>query len=165
MHVGSFEILAEVAVGIAGFGAIAIVLGRDHDSWGSADSFRTASLFMASLGALFLALFPIGLATSQLATGSIWRTSSAVMVLYSIAVSVVVLPARRRYLDRGLWLGPTSWAVVVASAMTNLLAQTLNATGIWFEPNATCYFFGVVYLLFAGCLLLLRIVFVRPAQR
>ena len=73
---GSFEILAEVAIGIAGFGSLAIVLGRDREGWESADAFRTAGLFLASLGGLFLALLPIGLATTQLAATSIWRASS-----------------------------------------------------------------------------------------
>ena len=76
MNVDSFEILAEVAIGIAGFGSIAIVLGQNRDRWEPADFYRTSSLFGASLGALFLALLPIGLATTQLAPEWIWRTSS-----------------------------------------------------------------------------------------
>ena len=64
----SFEILAEVAIGIAGFGSIAIVPGRNRAAWETAGFFRTSVLTMSSLGALFLALLPIGLATTQLAT-------------------------------------------------------------------------------------------------
>lgn len=165
MNVGSFEILAEVAVGIAGFGAIAIMLGRDSDSWRSADSFRTAGLFMCSLGALFLALAPIGLATAQLAPEVLWRASSAVMVLYGVLMLFLLLPARRRTLDRELWLGPVTVAAVGLSYAANLLAQALNVAGVWFAPNATCYFFGVVLFLLFGCMMLMRIVFVRPASR
>lgn len=165
MDVGSFEILAEVAIGIAGFGSIAIVLSRDRNSWESADLFRTASLFALSLGALFLALLPIGLAAAQITTEWIWRTSSAVMLFYQVAVLVVMIPSRRRYLDRRLWFGPIATSLFVTSAVANLLAQTFNVAGALFEPSLACYFFGVVYFLMGGCVMLVRIVFVRPQSR
>ena len=165
MNVQSFEILAEVAVGIVGFGSIAVVLGRDRDAWESADFFRSASLFFASLGALFLALLPIGLAIAQLAPESIWRTSSAAMLLYGFTIGALVVPLRRRNLDRELWLGPILLTLVAASTVANLLAQLLNVSGMLFEPNPGCYFFGVVHFLLFSCLVLMRIVFVRPVRR
>ncbi len=161
----SFEILAEVAIGIAGFGSIAIVLGRDRTGWESADFFRTSSLFLASLGALFLALLPIGLATTQLVTEWIWRASSGVMLAYLLVFSVILLRWRRRYLDRELWFGPLLLSLVVATTVANALAQILNSSGVVFEPNPACYFFGVVWFLLYGCLLLMRIVFLRPPPR
>ena len=161
----SFEILAEVAIGIAGFGSIAIVLGRDRTGWESAGFFRTSSLFLASLGALFLALLPIGLATTRLATEWIWRTSSGVMLVYVLVFSLILLRWRRRYLDRELWFGPTLFSLVASTTVANALAQLLNSSGVAFEPNPACYFFGVVWFLLYGCLLLMRIVFLEPRPR
>ena len=161
----SFGILAEVAIGIAGFGSVAIVLGRDHAGWKPAEFFRTASLFLASLGALFLAILPIGLATSKLAPDRIWQVSSAVMLTYIAIFSVLMIRWRRRYLDRELWVGPILFSLLVGTTGANILAQALNLSSVVFQPNSTCYFFGVVWFLSYGCLLLMRIVFIPPSQR
>ncbi len=65
--------------------------------------FRTSALFLSSLGALFLALLPVGVATAQLADASVSR-------------------------------GPT------------------------------IPFFGIVWFLLIACLMLARIVFLRPGR-
>lgn len=159
-----FEILAEVAIGLAGFGSIAIVLGRDRGEWDSSDFYRTSSLFMSSFGALFLALLPVGLATSQLAPEWIWRVSSSVMLVYIITFSLILMRWRRRYLERELWFGPVLFSLIASTTAANALAQTLNALGLAFGSSPACYFFGVVWFLLYGCILLMRIVFYRPQQ-
>lgn len=158
----SFEILAEVAIGIAGFGSIAIVLGRDGREWEPADFFRTSSLFLASFGALFLALLPVGLATTGLAPEWIWRLSSAVMLAYIATFSVLMFRWRTRYLDRSLWFGPIMISMVVATTVANIVAQVMNVGGFAFEPGPACYFFGIIWFLLYSCTLLMRIVFIRP---
>jgi hypothetical protein len=163
--VGSFEILAEVAIGLAGFGTIAIVLARDPTRWDSADFYRTAALFLSSFGALFLALLPIGLATSDLPDGLLWRISSAVLAVFILAFSAVLLRLRRQYLERALWLGPALFVTISITTVLNLLAQILNSSGLLFGPNATCPFFGIVWLLMYACLMLVRIVFVPPESQ
>ncbi len=120
---GSFEILAEVAIGLAGFGTIAIVLARDSTRWDSADFFRTAALLLSSLGALFLALLPIGLATADLSDGLLWRISSAVMAAFLVAFSAILLRLRRQYLESALWFGPALFATVSITTGMNLFAR------------------------------------------
>ena len=161
----SFEILAEVAIGVAGFGSIAIVLARDRVGWQSADFFRTAALLLSSLGALFMALLPIGLATAELANEWIWRPSSLIMSAYIIAFSTVSLRWRRRHLDPEHWFGPTLFAIIGVTVVANLIAQVMNFLGLLFPPNPTIYFFGVVWFLGYACLMLARIVFMRPEPR
>jgi len=162
---GSFEILAEVAVGLAGFGTIAIVLAGDPARWGSGDFYRTAGLFLSSIGALFLALLPIGLATAALPELLIWRISSGVMAVFIVVFSAMLSRWRRLYLERALWLGPTLFATIVVTTGVNLGAQILNAVGYGFAPNAACTFFGVVWFLMYACLMLVRIVFRPPGSR
>ena len=159
---GSFEILAEVAIGLAGFGTIAIVLARDPTRWDSADLFRTSALFLSSLGALFLALLPIGLATADLPDGLVWRISSGVMAAFILAFSAILLRLRRKYLKRALWFGPALFTTIFTTTVVNVCAQVLNSSGFLFEPNATCAFFGIVWFLMYACLMLARIVFLPP---
>jgi hypothetical protein len=164
-RVGSFEILAEIATGIAGFGTIAIVLARDPLRWSSAEYFRTAALFLCSLGALFLALLPVGLATSGLPDRLLWQITSAVMAGSIVVFTVAMLRLRRKHLERALWFGRALTLTTSGTTVLNLVAQLLNVAGFPFEPNATCAFFGVVWFLLYGCLILVRIVFVPPGSR
>ena len=160
----SFETLAEVAIGIAGFGSIAIVLARDRESWKSADFFRVSALLLSSLGALFLALLPIGLATAELSPAFIWRFASGVLAAYLVFFTVLLMRWRTRYLDRELWFGRALFAGVVVTTGANLLAQLANVTAVGLRPNATCYFFGVVWFLAYACLMLARVFFLRPTE-
>ena len=162
---GSFEILAEIAIGLAGFGTIAIVLSRDPTRWDSADFFRTAALFLSSLGALFLALLPIGLATAALPDVLLWQISSAVMATFIIIYSVILLRLRRQHLERSHWFGPALLSTIFITTVLNLFAQVLNSSGLLFEPNATCAFFGIVWFLMYACLMLVRIVFLPPRSQ
>jgi len=163
--VGSFDILAEIAVGLAGFGTIAIVLAGDPKRWGSADFFRSAGLFLSSLGALFLALLPIGLATTSLPDVSVWRVSSAAVAIFIVAQSVILVRLRQKHLERALWLGPVLGAMIVVTTLVNLSTQILNSGGFLFEPNAACAFFGIAWFLMFACLMLVRIVFLPPGSR
>lgn len=159
----SFEILAEIAVGIAGFGTIAIVLGRDPSA-GSAEFYRTSSLFLSSLGALFLALLPIGLATSGLSESLLWRMSSAAVAVFILVFSRVTVLLRRRHLERALWFGRVPASIIVSTVVLNLALQLLNVGGFLFVPGPTCVFFGVMWFLVYACLILVRIVFVPPSS-
>jgi hypothetical protein len=160
-----FELLAEIAVALAGFGTIAIVLAGDPARWISGDFFRTAGLFLSSIGALFLALLPVGLATAALPDALLWRISSAVMAAFIVVFSAILGRLRRQHLERALWLGPALFTTIVATTVVNLCAQILNSAGFWFAPNATCTFFGIVWFLMYACLMLVRIVFRPPRSR
>jgi hypothetical protein len=59
----AISLIAEVAVGLAGFAGVAVVLGRGPGRWGEGDSLRISLL----LGAAFTALF-----ASLITTGSHW---------------------------------------------------------------------------------------------
>jgi len=160
----SFEILAEVAIGIAGFGSVAIVLARDEAGWNSADFFRISALLLSSLGALFLALLPIGLHSTELPASVIWRSASALLATYLLFMTVLLMRWRNRYLDRALWFGPALYTLIIFTTAANLLAQLANIFGIVFLPNATCYFFGIVWFLAYACIMLARVFFLRPTE-
>jgi hypothetical protein len=161
----AFEILAEVAIGIAGFGSIAIALGRDGSGWESGDFFRTSALLLTSLGALFLALLPIGLAETDLAPEWIWRGSSAALITFIAVSSPVLYRLRQRHLSRDLWFGPALYAFIGTAIVGTVLAQLLNCLGLVFAPNPASFFFGVFMLLMFASIMLVRIVFFRSTPR
>ena len=158
----ALEILAEVAVGIAGFGTIAIVLGSNRRGWEAADYYRSSALLATSLGALFLALLPIGLAALPLSIEDAWRAGSASMALATLLVMVYLRRLRSRHLDPELYLGPLLIGVVAVSAVANAVAQGVNASGLLWAASGGVYYFGVIWFLMFACLFFVRIVFYRP---
>ena len=56
--------IAELALGLAGFTGVLVVLGRQPGRFSPAEGFRLAVLLVASLSALFLSLVPLSCTTS-----------------------------------------------------------------------------------------------------
>ena len=160
--IGTFEILAEVSIGLAGFGSIAVVLAQGRRDMEPADRFRTLGLYMTSLGALFLALLPIGISHMRVEERGIWQASSAALAVYLIWLTVMVLVLRRRYLPKIHYGGPVLVTVVVVTTVINLVAQVLNVGAWTHPPNPSPYFFGVVWVMGYGCIFLIRLIFHRP---
>lgn len=157
---GAFQSLAEFGIALAGFTSIVIVFGRRDGDFHPADRFRVFTALVLSLGAAFLALFPVGLDLVGLSAPMVWRVSSVVLVAYIGWYSVIaeIRPAEAR--------------VVLSSHLRNvfrtlraaaILASILNATGVFFPPQAGVYFFAVLCPLAIGGIVFVRVVFIRPA--
>jgi hypothetical protein len=157
---GAFQSLAEFGIALAGFTSIVIVFGRRDGDFHPADRFRVFTALVLSLGAAFLALFPVGLDLVGLSAPMVWRVSSVVLVAYIGWYSVIaeIRPAETR--------------VVLSSHLRNvfrtlraaaILASILNATGFFFSPQAGVYFFAVLCPLAIGAIVFVRVVFIRPA--
>lgn len=157
-----FEILAEIAVGIAGFSAVVVAVTRDPTEWKTADAYRTALLLALSVSALFLALLPLGLSIAPLSDAAICRTTSATLVVVLVLGGLWNLRARSRSLDPSLWLGRRAIAVIAGTGAVNGLAQLGNAAATPFAPNASVPFFGIAWQLAYAAFIFTRIVFNRP---
>jgi len=70
--------LAEVAIGIAGFAAIALVLSRSRDSLSPDILLVVRTMIVNGVFIAFLALFPWVLASGTLPPTEVWRWSSGV---------------------------------------------------------------------------------------
>ena len=157
----AFATLAEVAVGVAGFGSVAIVLARE-EGWSGSDLFRVSSFLMASLGALLLSLLPIGLAGSSLSDTAALQLTSAALLVFSGAFMTVNLRMRRRHLDPSLYFGTGLMLLLGVTAVLNVGAQLASVAGPW-VGSVAAPFFGVVWILGYACLVLVRILFFRPS--
>jgi hypothetical protein len=80
--------LAEVSVAFAGFSGVVAVFGRrDPGTWSFADRLRFSTLVHSSLSSLLLCIVPFGLLAFNVAEASVWRSLSALFVLYAILAS------------------------------------------------------------------------------
>ena len=148
---------AELALALAGFSGIIVVLSRSTAREDSLERLRLTGLLTTAVGALLLALTPVALSYLQLEPDTIWRASSALMATYvAIGLSALVPRALGDPETRArLPLFLVIWGVWGAMAVL----QLANAT---FLPNETrfgVYFAGLAWTLVGGgiffCLVLL----------
>ena len=159
----SFETLAQIALGIAGFSAVVMAVSdRPADLYRS-DSLRILSLLVVSLGRLVLALLPSGLALADVPRASIWRIGSAAAVAGWLAWAVY-FPRRLYQLPRGVLFPAPIIATNFTLSVLNLGAQALNAAGLFPGTAAAIYYFGIVLGLVFSAAIFANVVFRRPER-
>lgn len=84
--------IAQVAVTLAGFsGLVVAVRGESPSQWHARDIWSLSWMFGSSFGALFLALLPLLLRTFDLSAPVIWTTACAVMSIFVVLFSVIMI--------------------------------------------------------------------------
>ena len=149
--------LAEVSVAFAGFSGVVAVFGRrDPNLWSFADRFRFFSLVHTSLSSLLLCIVPFGLFALNVPEASVWRSVSALFLLYMI---VVVFLSTRRLLaasssERAGFTGIGFYVSFATSAPMLILNFYNVAVGAAFGPFLVCLIFllAVSSFLFARML-------------
>ena len=137
---------AEVSVAFAGFSGVVAVFGRrDPGTWSFADRVRFFMLVHVSLSSLLLCIVPFGLLALNVAEASVWRSLSALFVLYAIVASFhsirVFLAASSSERDE---FTPTVIPGILAILAPILALNIYNvAVGATFAP----FLVGLIFLL------------------
>jgi hypothetical protein len=154
--------VAEIALGLAGFSGIAIVLTRSGGRLLRFEAYRLGILLGTTLGATFLALLPLVLLEFGIERSTALRFSSAVMSAFTIVFMAYFISAIR-YLRTTMpeiaTPGPvitvlTLHAVNVAAQIFAAAARSAHWSGI--------YLAGCCWLLAHGAYQFGRILFIRP---
>ena len=157
----TFSTVAEIALGLAGFTGVLVVLGRKPGRFSPSEAFRLIVLLVGSLSALFLALIPLALHDSGLSGLALWRASSLIMA-GSILVSAgfLVRPVRTFQHGESEAYSPIILVLISSGAVLVFVAQLLNASGVLGSPSPGAYSFGLLFFLAAGAVQFVRILFV-----
>jgi hypothetical protein len=152
--------VAEISLGLAGFGGIFVALARERTALRPADAYRLVLLLSTALSTLVLSLLPIGLASVGLSERWVWRLSSALMVGLLGAISLVAYRSRRRHAEeiRAGEARRVALAIAVLNVVT-IAAQLVNVSGSLFEPQFGAFFFGLVFTVAFGSYLFARMLF------
>jgi hypothetical protein len=142
-------ILAEIAVGFAGFASIVAVLGqrstRDHPRL---DAFRLRGLLECSLLVVAFSLIPYVASRFWAGDATAWRLSSG---LFFVAGTAVTAATRARY--RSIAHIPTPMGMrlaVTALHLVPLPALLLTAIGIFGDRSGAIYLLCLLSYLLAG---------------
>jgi hypothetical protein len=145
------ETTAEVAISLAGFVGVFLVLARRDGAFSPADSFLIRVLILCCVPPMFYAVLPLLLHGFGFASSRVWTYSSSVAAAAIALISIHVLAVQAR-LPRGgpqllpLWQSIFSYGSVSAA----LIALFINATS-WFGPaSGPLYAAGVWLILLVG---------------
>lgn len=87
--------IAEIAVALAGFTGIVVVLGSRGDVWDDSEILRLHTLLRASLSALFCSFVPLVVTEIGLEAVGVWELS-ALIIGSVMAVNLVIFGVRSR---------------------------------------------------------------------
>jgi len=138
----TFNVLAEVAVGFAGFASIAVLFRRREEGrWEPEAALRYRAMLGNSLFACAFALLPRVLGAFEIANAPLWITCSGLLLAY-VLWRVAVLS---RY-GRG-FISPASRLLLIVMIAAVSLLQLVNLTGVPVERGPAPYLAGVALLL------------------
>lgn len=159
------SLIAEVAVGLAGFAGVAVMLGRGPGRWGAGDALRIRLLLAAAFSALFASLVAIGTDWAGLRTPNAVRAGAAVLAVgqgywgFFLGAQVPRLePAQRALFSSRL--ANLFRAVVVMS----IAGQILVVSGSAGHLASGLFLFGLLASLGYTALAFVRLMFIRPER-
>ena len=154
--------VAELALGLAGFTGVLVVLGRQPGRFSPAEGLRLAVLLVGSLSALFLSLVPLVLHDFGVSGAHLWRVSSGLMAI-SVVCSGAFLakPVARFRVSKSEAYSPWVLGSLTSGAVIILIVQVINLTGLLWPTGPGAYSLGLFFFLAGGVVQFVRILFVR----
>jgi hypothetical protein len=154
---GILQLIAEVAVALAGFSGVVVALGRrSGGAWASSDKTRLRTMLDLSFLAAFLAIMPFILFHGGLESSSIWAWSSGLGALVMGVRLIRALPQLA-----SIWRDSSVSRPLVATMRSLQAAIVLvlaaNATGFGLGQSFTPYLIALVGLLAMSALMFVRL--------
>ncbi len=155
----ALAVLAEVAIGLAGFSGMVVAIRRREPahSW---ETFRAVVLLVTAFWALMLALLPFAIHAFGVGGPNLWRLSSAVGVL-SGALSVPILRSMPTDFPSSPYFREAT-AVFATITVVALGAHLANAFAIGSVGTFALFYTGVLLYIVSGAIQFLLVLVVRP---
>ena len=156
--------IAEIALGLAGFSGVVVVLGRQPGAFSKVESGRLVLLLVSSIGAMFLALLPLALAPLELSASLLWRVSAGTFIAFCLGygligrsrVRIVRAHAPEIY---SFGVSVFNYATVGTAVILQLVVLARPA-----DLGPGFYVLGLIGLLLTATVQFVRMLFVRPQQ-
>ena len=123
----TLEVLAEIAIAIAGFSGVVAALTIHTAQWSELDKIRLRALLQASLGTAFFSLLPLVLSSTTLRSPTVWVIASSTWLIYMGASTIpFVLQAMGKSGAAPDGLGRPMLALFMAIVGSAVVMQVLN---------------------------------------
>jgi hypothetical protein len=153
--------IAQVALGLAGFGGVFVALRREEQGTREpANAYRLVLLQSSALSTLLLSLLPLGFESVGIPEAAIWALSSGLMAVLIGTVSLVAVRMRRRYREE-IRAGeePRVATLTWMLAVLTVAAQLANAFGLFGARAFGAFLCGLIFLVAFGSYLFARMLF------
>jgi hypothetical protein len=152
--------IAEIALGLAGFGGIFMAFGRAGGERRGADTYRLVMLLSTALVTLVLSFVPVVLQALLVPDTSVWRLASALQAAATVGLmlNVAHFTRRNREVLRAEEAPGVSQVLWLLAALV-LAVQVANAAGFDAGRPFGLFLFGLVFLLSFGAYLFARMLF------
>jgi hypothetical protein len=153
--------VAQVALGLAGFGGVFVALSRDeHGARRPANAYRLVMLQSSALSTLLLSLLPLGFESVGVSEAAIWAISSGLMAAMVGTVSVVAMRLRRRHREE-IRAGEQRQVAILTGvlAFVTVAIQLANCLGLFGTRAFGVFLCGLIYLVAFGSYLFARMLF------
>jgi hypothetical protein len=153
--------IAQIALGLAGFGGIFVAVGRERAAVRRpADTYRLVLLLCTALSTLVLALLPLAFQSVGIADATVWALSSALLSVIIGTIGVVTIRLRRPHREEiRAGEAPLVASAIWVIAFVTLAAQLSNAAGAFAARSFGVFLFGLVFLVAFGSYLFARMLF------
>lgn len=157
-------IIAELALGIAGFSGVVVALGAGPGAWPRADRLRLATLLASALGTVFIALIGLTLTTLRFDLTFAWRVSGLLVALLLLVMLVTLVPGALSIIRTTAGMtSPYNMGVFIPTilvAVATILVEVANAAGMLPLDSFGVLFGGLVVLLLISAIQFVRLIFV-----
>lgn len=155
-----FIVIAEVAVGLAGFSGVVVTLGRQRSgSWEEDERLRFTQLLCLTLGCALFAILPLTLMLSPLSINAILRICGIPAALFfaSVVSRSVFRVLNFREEIRSRFNMPLTMFIGAGTFLVSLVAL-IDAAGVSKAPSLWIYAAMLVWVLLVSGFQFLRIV-------
>jgi hypothetical protein len=158
-------LIAEISVGLAGFAAVAVMLGHGPGRWSEGDAARIRLLLGAAFGALFVSLLPIGLVWSGVDDqASLQAGAAALLVTYLLWSRAAARAVSRIASQERSVFNPRIAHVIRGLSIVTMGLLLVAASGLATKATAGSLFLGLYLLLGYAAFGFVRLVFIRPTS-
>lgn len=159
----SLTTVAEIGIALAGFSGLVVVLRKNSGPLNEIEKFRMSVLLAAAFGAMFFALLPDVLQHLGFTDDTLWRMSSAFLVVFSIAFVIGWVLSSRRFFSvaREIFSVP-AFSLMTLGHLINLILQLSATLGMWGDRSAGVYLLGLIWLLAHASQQFVRMLFIQP---
>ena len=160
---GSLQTIAQIGITFAGFSGLIVAFRKDSGPLTRVHKYRLQVLLSLSLGAMFLSLLPELLLSFDATVENVWRLSSVVLSLYSVAFTIwwVRASLQLKTTDPGIF----DWFAISRMATGHALVvfvQLAFLFSIFDIAGPAAYLAGLIWYLFHSAQQFTRMLYVRP---
>ena len=159
----SFQTIAEIALGLAGFSGLVVALRRDAGPLDTIQKYRMSVLFSLAFGAMFLALTPDLIVNLGAGEQTFWRYAASVFSMYSLFFLWWWIVPSRRIAQRAPEI--FNWYVfntMLAGHIVVLALLGMLATGFFTGREPGIYSLGLTWYLVHSAQQFIRMLFISP---